>query len=72
DANQDNYFEECLKIKNILKEFDDSTYEVNNDEYGSQYANDYDDSTCSPVAIVGTREHIFSENNGVLGDIAAG
>ena len=26
----------------------------------------------SPVAIVGAREYIFSENIGVLGDIAAG
>lgn len=54
DANQDNYLEECLKIKNVLKEFED------------------EDSNQSPIAIVGAREYIFSENNGVLGDIAAG
>ncbi|CDO93119.1 unnamed protein product [Kluyveromyces dobzhanskii CBS 2104] len=62
DANQDNYFEECLKIKNILKEFDDMP--LNHEQK--------DMKSISPVAIVGTREHIFSENNGVLGDIAAG
>ncbi|QEU59953.1 hypothetical protein KDRO_C04770 [Kluyveromyces lactis] len=62
DANQDNYFEECLKIKNILKEFDDTSA-------NSDIENVKD---IAPVAIVGTREHIFSENNGVLGDIAAG
>ncbi|KAK7054905.1 1,3-beta-D-glucan synthase [Paramarasmius palmivorus] len=50
DANQDNYLEECLKIRNILAE----------------------SFTKSPVAIIGTREYIFSENVGVLGDIAAG
>nr|CAG8473571.1 5734_t:CDS:2 [Entrophospora candida] len=51
DANQDNYLEECLKIRNILGEFEDNK---------------------DPVAIVGAREYIFSENYGVLGDVAAG
>lgn len=60
DANQDNYLEECLKIKNVLKEF-----ELNDANYGSNH-------NSAPVAIVGTREHIFSQNNGILGDIAAG
>ncbi|KAJ3106690.1 1,3-beta-D-glucan synthase [Phlyctochytrium planicorne] len=53
DANQDHYFEETVKIRSLLAEFEDS-----------------DDGP--PVAIVGAREHIFSEGVGVLGDVAAG
>ncbi|KAJ3214698.1 1,3-beta-D-glucan synthase [Dinochytrium kinnereticum] len=53
DANQDNYFEETVKIRSFLAEFDEP-------EEGA------------PVAIVGAREHIFSEGVGVLGDVAAG
>ncbi|AMD22699.1 HHL071Wp [Eremothecium sinecaudum] len=61
DANQDSYLEECLKIKSVLNEFE----------------NDYPRrpgmaTPNGPVAIVGSREHVFSENTGVLGDIAAG
>ncbi|AGO10043.1 AaceriAAR053Wp [[Ashbya] aceris (nom. inval.)] len=61
DANQDNYLEECLKIKSVLSEFE----------------NDVPDKTditgvLNPVAIVGSREHVFSEKTGVLGDLAAG
>ncbi|KAF9078383.1 1,3-beta-glucan synthase [Rhodocollybia butyracea] len=51
DANQDNYLEECLKIRNILGEFE---------ELGV--------SSQSPYA----QWYIFSENIGILGDLAAG
>lgn len=68
DANQDNYLEECLKIRNVLGEFEEyampgqSPYE----HWGQKEFNKH------PVAIVGAREYIFSENIGMLGDIAAG
>lgn len=65
DANQDNYLEECLKIRNVLGEFEEMQATEN-----SPYNNDK--VRKSPVAIVGAREYIFSENVGVLGDIAAG
>ncbi|WPK26498.1 hypothetical protein PUMCH_003852 [Australozyma saopauloensis] len=63
DANQDNYLEECLKIRSVLAEFEEQ-----------QMQDPYDSSSKKriPVAIVGTREYIFSENTGILGDIAAG
>uniref|UniRef100_A0A8H7KDC0 1,3-beta-glucan synthase n=1 Tax=Bionectria ochroleuca TaxID=29856 RepID=A0A8H7KDC0_BIOOC len=65
DANQDNYLEECLKIRNVLAEFNEiSTI--------SGYSNDAKEEIPEPIAIVGTREYIFSENIGILGDIAAG
>lgn len=71
DANQDNYLEECLKIRSVLNEFEE--YESPEDPYT------YDPNDLSvsvdhiyPVAILGTREYIFSENIGVLGDLAAG
>lgn len=68
DANQDNYLEECLKIRSILSEFEELEMEnfvpyIPGIEYSEQPA---------PVGIVGAREYIFSENIGVLGDIAAG
>ncbi|OWB72341.1 hypothetical protein B5S31_g2048 [[Candida] boidinii] len=126
DANQDNYLEECLKIRNILSEFEDTESEFITDDdvykgvmsmanlkqnvettaneyYPStngdlrypnakiQYANYISDTRKgknhisenragsllknlqnNPIAIVGTREYIFSENNGLLGDVAAG
>jgi 1,3-beta-glucan synthase len=65
DANQDNYLEECIKIRNVLGEFEEM-YPTRD----SPYANNR--SGKSPVAIVGAREYIFSENVGVLGDVAAG
>lgn len=65
DANQDNYLEECIKIRNVLGEFEEM-HPTN----GSPYSNVQ--SGKSPVAIVGAREYIFSENVGVLGDVAAG
>ncbi|ODV58493.1 1,3-beta-glucan synthase [Ascoidea rubescens DSM 1968] len=67
DANQDNYLEECLKIRNVLAEFEE--YEQRTDLYPEidKITSNYD-----PVAIIGTREYIFSENIGILGDVAAG
>ncbi|KAH9981305.1 1-3-beta-glucan synthase [Lactifluus volemus] len=53
DANQDNYLEECLKIRNILGEFEDPYAQWGHKEFKR-----------SPVAIIGTREYIFSENIG--------
>ncbi|KAH3679224.1 hypothetical protein WICPIJ_008693 [Wickerhamomyces pijperi] len=72
DANQDNYLEECLKIRSVLAEFEEL-----NIEHENPYAPDLKDSAENeevhhPVAIVGAREYIFSENSGVLGDVAAG
>jgi 1,3-beta-glucan synthase len=68
DANQDNYLEECLKIRNILGEFEE--YSISSQSPYAQWG--HKEFTKEPVAIVGTREYIFSENIGVLGDIAAG
>jgi 1,3-beta-glucan synthase len=68
DANQDNYLEECLKIRNILGEFEE--YNMSNQNPYAQSG--HKEFKKPPVAIVGTREYIFSENIGVLGDIAAG
>ncbi|SCU98824.1 LAMI_0F16380g1_1 [Lachancea mirantina] len=68
DANQDNYLEECLKIRSILSEFE----EIELSECMPYVPEvEYEDVTV-PVAFVGAREYIFSENIGVLGDIAAG
>jgi 1,3-beta-glucan synthase len=68
DANQDNYLEECLKIRNVLGEFEEFQVSAQ-----SPYAaNGHKDFKKHPVAIVGAREYIFSENIGILGDIAAG
>jgi len=68
DANQDNYLEECLKIRNVLGEFEEYHMSVQNPyvPWGHK------DFTRAPVAIVGAREYIFSENIGILGDVAAG
>lgn len=69
DANQDNYLEECLKIRSVLAEFEEM-----NTEYANPYAHNLekDKEDFHPVAIVGAREYIFSENTGILGDVAAG
>ncbi|KAK4056301.1 1,3-beta-D-glucan synthase [Microbotryomycetes sp. JL221] len=68
DANQDNYLEECLKIRNILGEFEEyHTSSLNPYSLEGQQAHSHD-----RVAIVGAREYIFSENIGILGDVAAG
>ncbi|KAI8973193.1 1,3-beta-glucan synthase component-domain-containing protein [Mycotypha africana] len=80
DANQDNYLEECLKIRSIFGEFEQQ--EGSELSLGNVYAlhtnaarlakKKQDFKTDSPVAIVGAREYIFSENIGMLGDVAAG
>ncbi|SCV02431.1 LAME_0H00386g1_1 [Lachancea meyersii CBS 8951] len=68
DANQDNYLEECLKIRSILSEFEELDVEED-----SPYVPGIEErEKPAPVAILGAREYIFSENIGVLGDIAAG
>jgi 1,3-beta-glucan synthase len=67
DANQDNYLEECLKIRSVLGEFE--SFNVSNQNpYGAGHA----EFAKAPVAILGAREYIFSENIGILGDVAAG
>lgn len=70
DANQDNYLEECIKIRSMLAEFE----EINPPEYlyGHDARKNVQVENSSPVAILGAREYIFSENIGVLGDVAAG
>jgi 1,3-beta-glucan synthase len=68
DANQDNYLEECLKIRNVLGEFEE--YSISGQSPYAQWG--HKEFSKAPVAIVGTREYIFSENIGILGDIAAG
>ncbi|CCD26823.1 putative 1,3-beta-D-glucan synthase NDAI_0I02550 [Naumovozyma dairenensis CBS 421] len=68
DANQDNYLEECLKIRSVLSEFE----ELEIDSAIPYIAGVEYDEEAAPVAFVGAREYIFSENIGVLGDIAAG
>ncbi|KAG8714885.1 1,3-beta-D-glucan synthase [Ceratobasidium sp. 423] len=68
DANQDNYLEECLKIRNVLGEFEE--FHTSGQSPYAQWG--HKDFQKSPVAIVGAREYIFSENIGILGDVAAG
>ncbi|KAI3613106.1 1,3-beta-glucansynthase [Moniliophthora roreri] len=68
DANQDNYLEECLKIRNVLAEFEECG--VSSQSPYAQWGEK--DFRKTPVAIVGAREYIFSENIGILGDVAAG
>jgi 1,3-beta-glucan synthase len=68
DANQDNYLEECLKIRNVLGEFEE--YSVSSQSPYAQWG--HKEFKKTPVAIVGAREYIFSENIGILGDLAAG
>ncbi|EJD47463.1 1,3-beta-glucan synthase [Auricularia subglabra TFB-10046 SS5] len=68
DANQDNYLEECLKIRNVLGEFEEFRMS-NQNPYAPLGHKEF---AKPPVAIVGAREYIFSENIGVLGDVAAG
>ena len=67
DANQDNYLEECLKIRSVLAEFEEMTT-----ENISPYNPTVPTPKFNPVAILGAREYIFSENIGILGDVAAG
>ncbi|KAF1984047.1 glycosyltransferase family 48 protein [Aulographum hederae CBS 113979] len=67
DANQDNYLEECLKIRSVLAEFEEMTT-----DNVSPYTPGIAPAKFNPVAILGAREYIFSENIGILGDVAAG
>ncbi|KJZ76191.1 1,3-beta-glucan synthase component FKS1 [Hirsutella minnesotensis 3608] len=67
DANQDNYLEECLKIRSVLAEFEEMKT-----ENVSPYTPGVKNEAPAPVAILGAREYIFSENIGILGDVAAG
>lgn len=67
DANQDNYLEECLKIRSVLAEFEEMTT-----DNVSPYTPGFENPNPNPVAILGAREYIFSENIGILGDVAAG
>jgi 1,3-beta-glucan synthase len=67
DANQDNYLEECLKIRSVLAEFEEMVT-----DNVSPYTPGIPSPDFNPVAILGAREYIFSENIGILGDIAAG
>lgn len=71
DANQDNYLEECLKIRSVLAEFEELNIEHVN-PYALGLKSEERVVNNHPVAIVGAREYIFSENSGVLGDVAAG
>lgn len=70
DANQDNYLEECLKIRSVLAEFG----ELDTDGVSPYLpkSNSSPQPHVDPVAILGAREYIFSENFGILGDVAAG
>lgn len=65
DANQDNYIEECYKIRSVLAEFEELLL---SDPYSFDSEKGFNSN---PVAIVGSREYIFSENTGILGDVAA-
>ncbi|KAJ9148570.1 Glycosyltransferase family 48 protein [Pleurostoma richardsiae] len=67
DANQDNYLEECLKIRSVLAEFEEMKVDS-----VSPYTPGVKSTASAPVAILGAREYIFSENIGILGDVAAG
>ncbi|CDK28543.1 unnamed protein product [Kuraishia capsulata CBS 1993] len=67
DANQDNYLEECLKVRSVLSEFEGKAK-----SFVHPYALGCFWESEPPVAIVGAREYIFSENTGILGDVAAG
>lgn len=67
DANQDNYLEECLKIRSVLAEFEEMVT-----DNVSPYTPGIKSTVTNPVAILGAREYIFSENIGILGDVAAG
>lgn len=71
DANQDNYLEECLKIRSVLAEFEETDADWIN-PYDPNAEGNKKKKASEPVAILGAREYIFSENTGVLGDIAAG
>ena len=53
DANQDNYIEECLKIRSILSEFEEMDLESSIPYIpGIEY-----EEPPAPIAILGAREH---------------
>jgi len=56
-----------LKIRSVLAEFEEMTT-----DNVSPYTPGLPPTNFNPVAILGAREYIFSENIGVLGDVAAG
>lgn len=76
DANQDHYLEECIKIRSVLAEFEEM--KAPKHPYGPPSGPPRETGSRprpnprAPVAIIGAREYIFSENIGVLGDVAAG
>ena len=57
--------EECLKIRSVLAEFEELNVENVN---MSPYTPGVNNKPPCPVAILGAREYIFSENIGILGD----
>lgn len=60
------YLEECLKIRNVLGEFEE-LHLSNQNPYSPSGKADFDRH---PVAIIGAREYIFSENIGILGGMS--
>ena len=68
DANQDNYLKECLKIRNVLAEFD--KYLMSSQSPYTHW--NHEDFKKPPITIVCACKYIFSENIGILGDLAAG
>ncbi|GBE86431.1 hypothetical protein SCP_0903100 [Sparassis crispa] len=68
DANPDNYLEECLKIRNVLGEFEE--YAVSCQSLYAQWG--HKEFKKNPVTFVGAHEYIFSKNIGILDDLAAG
>ena len=56
-----------MKIRSVLAEFE----EMKSDNV-SPYTPGVKNESFAPVAILGAREYIFSENVGILGDVAAG
>jgi 1,3-beta-glucan synthase len=58
NANRDNYIEECLKIRNVLGEFEE--YAIPNQSPYVSFGQD--EFECLLVTIVGACEYILSEN----------
>lgn len=63
--------EEDSKMGNMIYSSAENYTEDSPDQMQTSYNSFWQNQT-SPVAIIGTREYIFSENIGVLGDVAAG
>ncbi|EIW80328.1 glycosyltransferase family 48 protein [Coniophora puteana RWD-64-598 SS2] len=64
DASRDNYLEEYLKLRDLFG------YSVSSQSPYAQYG--HKDFRKLYVVTVGAREYLFSENIGILGDLAAG